>query len=307
MQYKEKLAVIIPTKDRPADLERLLKSISAQSVKPSQVIVVDGSSIPVMCAAGASGSVPVTYLRVIPASLTTQRNAGIRALGDDITLAAFLDDDVVLEDDSISNMLKFWEAAPENTGGAAFNNTLEKYKRPRLFEKLFLVNSDIPGRILVSGFQSRPYPAEGDMPVEWLPGYAMTFRKEVFREFLFDERFTGYARYEDVDISYRVGKKHGMFIVSDARIKHFISPEKTEFSSALGRMEVTNRLYFVKKNPELSVGLCYWALFGIFVSNIVRGIFFSDTRRLLRAKGNIAGLIFPSNLPAQKRQDRMKE
>lgn len=288
--HKENFAVIIPTKDRPAELGRLLKSISGQDVKPRQIIVVDGSVDPVKAVTDAYKGLKVEYLRLVPASLTAQRNAGIRALDKDITLAAFLDDDIILEDGSVGNMIRFWEHAPGDVAGAAFNNILEEYKVPGVFEKFFIVNGENPGRVLKSGFQSRPYPVNGDTRVEWLPGYAMVFKRDVLKDYLFDERYSGYARYEDVDISYRIGKRYKLYVVADAGVRHLTGPEGLDFSCPLGRMEVVNRLYFVRKNPELSSLCCYWALIGILINNALRGVFFGDRRRLLRAKGNLAGL-----------------
>ena len=121
--FKEKLAIIIPTKDRPDDLKNLLESMSMQDVKPVQVIVVDGGARPVRDMLKNFPALRMDYARVAPPSLTVQRNVGIRHLSDEATLAAFLDDDIVLEGESIGNMLKFWEGASSDTGGAGFNIT----------------------------------------------------------------------------------------------------------------------------------------------------------------------------------------
>lgn len=126
-------------------------------------------------------------------------------------------------------------------------------------------------------------------PVHWLPGCAMVWKKDVFKEFMFDENFSGYARYEEVDFSYRVGKKYRMFMVADAKAQHLSRVESTDFSFPLGKMEVLNRLYFVRKYPELSTSLCAWALFGIFLNNVLIGVLSMDIRRLYRARGNLAG------------------
>lgn len=290
--FREKLAVIIPTKDRLTELNRLLGSIAAQGVEPVQIIIVDGGLAPAeKIAALFSDHFRIDYIRKTPASLTVQRNLGIRMLCEEATLAAFLDDDIVLERGSLENMLRFWEAAPVDTGGAAFNNMSDCYKRPTLAQRFFLVNSNTPGRILRSGFQSKLCSLDKTTAVEWLVGCAMAFRRKVFDEFTFDERFSGYARYEDVDFSYRVGKKYRLYVVSDAKVEHLNKAEDVSFSFSLGRMEVINRIYFVRKNPTLSLGSCYWALFGIFLNNVLRGIFFLNKRYMLRAVGNLAGIL----------------
>lgn len=284
-----RFAIIIPTKDRLDELCRLLDSISIQDEKPSQVIIVDGSNVQLEDKIRNMGSLNITYIRKTPPSLTAQRNAGIRALDKDITVAAFLDDDIIMERGSIKNMISFWDGCGEDVGGAAFNLVNEIYRKPSIVERLFFVSGVRTGSVLKSGFQGKVAFVEKNIRADWLVGCAMVFRKKIFDEFMFDEFFSGYARYEDVDFSYRVGKKYKMFIVSDARVRHLNRLEELSFSFPLGRMEVINRIYFVRKNKELSLGLCCWALFGIFINNMVKGIFTMNSRYINRAFGNAAG------------------
>ena len=286
----EKLAVIIPTKDRPRELRRLLESMAGQFMKPEQIIIVDGGVEPVECMTKEFKGLNVDYLRVVPPSLTKQRNAGLNILGQDITLVGFLDDDVVMDKDSIGKMLEFWEKASGDTGGAGFNILDIPRKKVSFFEKVFMVNTDSPNRILKSGFQSRSNTVQNTEKVDWLVGCAMVWRKEVFGHCKFDEWFSGYARYEEVDFGYRVGRRYRLFIVGDARVRHLNSLEDLSFSRKLGRMQIVNRLYFVKKSGDLSIGRCYWACIGLIINNLIKGILRFDRRYLLRFSGNMAGL-----------------
>ena len=49
-------------------------------------------------------------------------------------------------------------------------------------------------------------------------------------------------------------------------------------------------MYFVRKNPELSVPLCYWALLGHLFLNVAKSIVDRDSAVLMRALGNCVGL-----------------
>lgn len=304
----EKIALIIPTKDRLARLGGLLKSISFQEIKPAQVIVVDGGKESAKNVVEQFPNLSIDYVKSIP-SLTAQRNSGIKMLNQEITLVSFFDDDILLEKDTLKNMVKFWQSAPQDVGGAGYNNISDVYKRPDFFQKIFLVNSSTPGKILRSGFASNMGALDRTMRVDWIYGCSTIWRKEVFNEFMFDEWFSGYARYEDVDFSYRVGKKYKLFIVHEAKLKHFLSLENVKFSSKLGEMEIVNRLYFVNSNKELSRGLCYWGSFGILINNMFKGLLQKDKRCALRAKGNITGFLSTlfqkdkrlSKLPFRKR------
>lgn len=285
-----KLAVIIPTKDRHDDLITLLGNILAQSVKPVQIIVVDGGNEPAKKNIEEFTGLTIDYVRCFPPSLTTQRNLGIKKLRKEAEIAAFLDDDVILEQDAIKNMLDFWDFAPSNTAGAAFNLENGTYRKPNFIEKFFIVNGDLPSKILCSGFQTKVSFQEHTTQVDWLVGCVMTWKTDIFKEYMFDEWFTGYARYEEVDFCYRVGNKYKLYIVSNAIARHpNFRQENIDFSFALGKMEVINRIYFVMKNPGLSLSLCIWGCFGIFLNNMIKSIVTKNVRYPLRAKGNLAG------------------
>ena len=45
--FNNQLAIVIPTKDRPRQLEGLLSSLMNQSYRPDQTIIVDGGDEPV--------------------------------------------------------------------------------------------------------------------------------------------------------------------------------------------------------------------------------------------------------------------
>ncbi|MFH1593899.1 MAG: glycosyltransferase [Candidatus Omnitrophota bacterium] len=294
MLSKEELTIIIATKDRPNELIRLLESIDQGAFKPGETLIIDGGETPLkgLSKRDRFKDLNIRYVEKRPASLPMQRNIGVKALGDTATLIAFFDDDIVIEKDSLLNMMKFWESASPDTGGASFNNVSDRLRRPSILEKLFLVNTERPGMVMRSGFQSKQCQVAETIPVGWLSGCAMVYRRQVFEKFRFDEKFTGYAHCEDLDFSYRVGKGFKLFVVADARVRHLSNSESvTGASVTLGRMQVLNRLYFVKKNAELSSSLCLWACFGLFLNNLVKGIFLRDRNYLLRARGNISGFI----------------
>lgn len=288
--HKEQLAIIIPTRDRLKELNRLFESISEQEVLPCQTIVIDGGKEDIDKILKKFSHLNIDYARINPPSLTKQRNLGISLLKPHISLVCFFDDDIILEEGSLSNMMKFWEIAGADIAGANFNNLYHKFKKPNFFERIFCVRAGRPGRILPSGFQSLPCSAQETMQVDWLTGCGMVFRKFIFDEFLFDEWFSGYAHCEDIDFCYRVSKKYRLFVVADAKILHISPGEKCQDGYSFGKMQIINRLYFVKKN-NLSVPLCCWACFGIFLNNIFNSLMRLDRGYALRIKGNIAGII----------------
>lgn len=86
-------SLVICTRDRPEELARCLASLSAQTRRPDEVIVVDNASRDgrTRAAARAAG---VTYVREDRPGLDIARNTGVRAARGEIV--AFTDDDVRL-------------------------------------------------------------------------------------------------------------------------------------------------------------------------------------------------------------------
>src|SRR5262245_20547942 len=121
MQFQSRLAFIIPTVNRPNELRRLLESMESQSALPDETIIVDAGSSSLDRVLRDFSRLNIKYVHLSPPGLTKQKNAGIKALNDRITLAGYLDDDLVMDPGATEAMLRFWDGAPADVGGAAFN------------------------------------------------------------------------------------------------------------------------------------------------------------------------------------------
>ena len=290
MTYLNKLAIVVPTRNRPDDLRRLLKSLATQSVPCDQFIIVDGSDEPIEYVLKEFPQVALDYVRVYPPSLSRQRNAGMQRIRSEITIAGYLDDDIVLLEGTLEAMLSFWQTASSEIGGARFNIVDEPLSRATWLQSLFLMRSRQKGAILKSGYNTFIGPSSHDKYVQWLSGGVTIWRREVVSEFEYDEWFQGHGHLEDVDYSYRVAKKYKLAVIADARVLHLSYPISKDKNYLFGQWQVINRIYFVKKHPELSVLLCYWALFGQLLTNLTWGVIQPNTGRLQRAFGNMVGL-----------------
>jgi GT2 family glycosyltransferase len=93
--------------------------------------------------------------------------------------------------------------------------------------------------------------APGDaLSAEWLSGACMSFSREVFRHFRFDENLKGYAALEDVDFSYRVSKQYRLIRTQSVTVRHTISPVSRPNVRQLSEMRMVNRHYLFRKNIE---------------------------------------------------------
>ena len=309
------VSVLISTKNRPKDLKECINSILIQTVKPNEIILVDASdtykSMEMVEELLVNTDIKLTYYRqdVISGKIrkTATWNKAVRLAFGDIII--FLDDDVVLEKDYIYQILKTYH---ENTGSGVigvmgrFKDTREDnaaYERPsflyllnKFIYKLFLLPRESGrGVMQPSGFPEYPSTKDDVIPVEVMPTGNMSIKKEVFREFTFDEWFHGYSYQEDDDFSYRVSRKYKFLYTPFAALVHKSSTSGRNNIETVETMKVVNHYYFFKKNMPKSLKnwLAFvWSECGLL---FLRCFFFSPLKSLIKS---MLGLTLLKNLPA---------
>lgn len=292
-----KLAIVVATKDRPAEFERFLKSLNRQDAKEITLFVVEsGGRVAEEILKRENPDFPYVYIYSEVSSSTYQRNLGIEKAKKNFEFIAFMDDDIVLYEDSLT---KFFELEKKYQDVVGFSFTMvnhppvfmERWKRSYFIRKLGLYSPE-PGDIAPSGFQSMILLPEKPLYTKWLPTTCTIWRSFVFELFLFDEWFKGYGYLEDVDFSYTVYKNgYKLLVLPECKYEHLPGESGRGSGFEFGKREVFNRLYFVKKNRELSV---YKAYLGLFVRTMISSVDFLKSRRkydLMRALGNIYGIL----------------
>lgn len=110
----QRVAVIIPTKDRPELLDAAIASALAQTHAPSEVVVVDDGSTPAVDGVGLlrrHGPTVRVLRNETSQGLAFSRNRGVEACTSDYVL--HLDDDDLLTPDAIASCLTAAAAHPE--------------------------------------------------------------------------------------------------------------------------------------------------------------------------------------------------
>ncbi len=292
------LSIVVATKDRPRELRRMFDSLLEQTRRPDEVIIVDGSDEPRPVREVTQGpyGFTVRYRRLRPPSASRQRNAGMAMVDPEATLIGFLDDDSVLTPRAVEKMAAFWDTADMTIAGASFNmaNHPEldwgSLKKSWLARALSFYSSE-PGDVTRAGFQTMIGNVRSLRFVRWLPSGAVIWRKEILRRHRFDEWYDGYSYLEDLDFSYGLGKSHRLAVVGGADYFHY--PAGTGRSSwfVFGCREVLHRIYFVRKNPELSIPLCCFALGMRALLSVRMAWRERDWGYLARAAGNMVGFV----------------
>ena len=288
----QKIAFVVPTKDRPADLKKMLQSLAEQERKPDQIIIVDGSMPPIKNVLKEFEELSIDYVAVYPPSLAKQRNAGIAILKKDITLAGYLDDDVALEKDAIKNMLKFWDKADSNIGGTVFNITNTPPPKWTRIKSIFFLDSPTPGKVLTSGCTSILGNQKKNISVDWLCGGATVWKREIIDKYDYDEWFKGTGYLEDVDFSFNVKNKYSLFLVSNAKLAHYSRPVRLDKEFVHGKWQIYNRMYLVRKYKSrgLSIFKAWIASFGLVALNLSIGLLKMKKGSILKCLGNITAI-----------------
>lgn len=256
--FKMKVAIVIPTKNRFYDLMGVVESLLKQSIQPCEIIIVyddkeiDEKEINNKNKAFQNLIIENNYkskihhLKGIGKGANPARNIGIKKATADIILV--LDDDVVLDKDFIKAILEVYFQFPSAGGvGGVIQNYRKLSFLKRLFKRMFFLNTSDKnkGYLLPSGYPCHLESCDIVTNVEVLSGCCMSYIKEVFGVFHFNEDLKGYAYLDDVDFSYRVSRKYKLFITPKAKLIH--NSETKLFDENLNRVKVYYHYLVFKK------------------------------------------------------------
>ena len=263
-------AVIVCTRNRPADLARTLASIAAQGgAAPRVTLVVDASEADVQArnaeATRTSGARHLAYAG--RPSLARQRNAGLDVLPEEVGVVHFLDDDVELRSGYFQRLNAVFADPSAGGAGGRIVEPGDRDRRPAAsaVQRLFLLASRAPGRVLPSGATT---PAQTpalarQTPVDWIGGCS-AYRRALLERHRFDERLEGYSLDEDLDLSYRVGREAALVVEPDAVLVHHRSPLNRADVRRGAHDAVVHRYWFLEKNLRhpLRKPAFWWAALG---------------------------------------------
>src|SRR5260370_28771495 len=171
-------SIIIATRNRPEPLRECLLSICRQSMLPNAVIIVDSSDDEatrcLVTSHALCSSYRLVHLRAEVCSAARQRNQGAQQA--DTDLLFFLDDDVVLERDFISEIVTVFDKDPEGmVGGVGGTIVNEVYAPPSTLNSWLLrvcvgpANEGYAGRLVGPAMNFLPQDdSTKPQQVDWL-------------------------------------------------------------------------------------------------------------------------------------------
>lgn len=224
------LSIIIPTKNRQADLERTVRTILRQSVLATQLVVVDQSETnhcharlnELISAAAPKGILQLLYIHDPSISGgAAARNRALELASCEVCL--FLDDDVELEPEFVEQVLEVYR---NNKQASGVSGVITNYRAPRwshrFWQTIFARGPFHDERqwIYWNSDRLRNSPP---VPVRKFGGGLMSFRTQTICGLRFDENLQGVSDGEDVDFCMRLEKGTLLLMNPRARLAHLHS------------------------------------------------------------------------------------
>jgi glycosyltransferase involved in cell wall biosynthesis len=214
------VAILVPTKDRPAKLSHLLQTLADQEQKPGRVIIVDGGESVAEVVSRFESQLAVERYACLPPGQIRQRNMAISLLDHRTPLAVSFDDDIECEPDAIGRMVAFWNQVEPETAAVSFNIVNTPPEPNTWLRRLFWMAGTGPGQVLRSGMPTSNCQVTSDARVEWVCGGATAWRTEILQSHPHTPLPAKWAIAEDVVYSYPIGRSLPLYVCAGARVRH---------------------------------------------------------------------------------------
>lgn len=252
--FTKKTGLIIPTRNRPIELNSTLEFLSKNKINFFKTIVIDSSDKNLKREIFNICNKFKVELYFSKPSTSKQRNLGLKKLAKcPVDFIMFLDDDLKFYNNSFKIMNLHIKKHKHEFSGFGFNNMnlkkislLEKIKSSKIIEKFGLYSSS-KGKVLSNGWHTKCQNVKKNTKAQWLTTQCSIFNKLVLKNIYFDQTFGTYSYLEDLDFSLKLNlaKKNIFLIISGARYFHLNEIVRRSF--LFGYYELTNRYKIVKR------------------------------------------------------------
>jgi glycosyltransferase involved in cell wall biosynthesis len=257
----EEFCILIPTRNRPREVEKLLTSIQASTIKPFQVIVVSSGEDIFDVVEQFASVLEITYIHSEIPGQINQKKLGISAINPRAKWVVFLDDDLLVFPDTFEQAFRSicrynGDATRELVGvgfglpvTSRFNNV---GKITQWVARLFGIENQTAGQVLKSGHATSYLEQQSITNTSWLNGASM-WRVEETSTYGSHGISSSYAACEDLIFSYPLGKGNSLIYCPNARLDFQIA-EKTNFENpAIYTSALYWRYFFVLEHQEFSI------------------------------------------------------
>lgn len=271
-----RLFVVVATVGRPGILAKTIARLGRQLRLADGIVV---ASVTEQDVAGLERNLPATERIFSAKGLCNQRNNALRHLHGRADIILFLDDDFVAADDYLLEVERLFTERPDIVGATGH-----------------VIADGIKGAGF--GFEQAVAIVESDTPAaeravrkeRALYGCNMAIRVDAAAGLRFDEALPLYGWLEDIDFTYRLGRR-GMLVKSDRlRGVHMGAKGGRTSGLRLGYSQVANPVYMLRKGSA-PPKLAYAMMTRNLSSNAIRSLAPEpQIDRIGRLRGNLLAL-----------------
>ena len=292
--FTNKTSLIIPTKNRSNHIINLIQKLV--TFEFNEILIVDSSEInhsekiEIECQ-----KKKILYFHT-KSSTSYQRNFGMKKIKQN-KFVMFMDDDVILFDDTFQKMNECIHKHSENNNIAGFGfnqiedvqkDFFENLKNKKIF-KFLNIYPNSPGKVSKSGWHSKILNLQKDIIGDWVFTTICIFKYKDIKNFTFDETFGEYSYLEDLDFSLNLmrGNKK-IYISSQSKFLHPKNIDRSGFD--FGITEIKNRYKIVSKY-NLSKKLFFLGVLFRFFMSLIKSLSFNK-KYFFRCLGNLYCIFF---------------
>jgi cellulose synthase/poly-beta-1,6-N-acetylglucosamine synthase-like glycosyltransferase len=253
------ISVVIPTYYRSNDLAELFESILIQTIMPLEVIVVDDTptnEIKALCEDYGVKfkllDIELTYVKNLKErSSAIARNIGAKMTKGDIIM--FFDSDIVIYPNYMENILDAFQNYPNALGVQGWVPNIRELKTHPLVKSIEMIFDvyDVHDKFVKDQFKYNRYPTTLTRIIncEHLEGATMSFKRQVLKEFQFDENLKKYSYLEDMLFGCSVRKRYpnSLYMTPYAKYIHKWNPEGRLEAKELKKLKRTYTQYVLTK------------------------------------------------------------
>jgi len=272
------ISVVVPTYNRSSEILETVNSIIVSKVK--EILIIDQSklkkeaeNIKKICNNLYLKGYPIKYYHFDFASTAIARNKGVELSSKESKIISFIDDDVSVQDNYFQVIIDKFNNNPKVLGVAGYipeevtklDSMLDKTIRRIFFLRKY---ENFKCRVTCPYNNTYPYSLNYDIFAQWFPGVNTSYKKEIFKEYHFDNKLLGYSLVEDIDFSYSlfISNPKALLLTGDTLVTHRIS--KTERHD-IKKMSYTNQVdhfyFYWKYQKYFSKLKHYWCVLGIML------------------------------------------
>lgn len=312
------MTVVVPTKDRPALLQAMVRAVLEQSRVPDELLVVDQSAssqraaVRALIDAAPAGRRPA--LRYIwdrgISGAAEARNVGMDLAAGDIIV--FWDDDVVPEPGALAALREHYARHP-TLGGIA--PLIVNYSRPGFLRRLqhhVFNRGPFRDERQPIYWQGPALPPGTLIPVRMFTGAMMSFRRVALGDVRHDARYRRASTGEDVDLCWSLGRRGvQLAIATDIRIRHEKAPRPPRRAE---EAMLTSWAFLFDKHVDKTwaARLAFaWFVVGVLIGAVVAAVRERSAEPLRSAAAGLRGIwtgyagsafLAPSSPPREHRR-----